>query len=145
LLKQDGVHLPGPEPPAGGAAWTAADAMLPAPALVDASTTVQGVLGRPELASWPAVLVGSGHELLGVVSSAQLAQAVVAGRAAEPISVLVADNPVHAHPDHPPDVVIERVAESGGVLPVVDREHARHVVGVVTLDGLARFIARRGP
>ena len=46
-------------------------------------------------------------------------------RAREPLAALIDDSFVHAHPDHPIDVVLERLSESGGVLPVVSRTDAR--------------------
>jgi len=45
---------------------------------------------------------------------------------------------VHAHPDHPIDAVLGRLAQSGGVLPVVSRADARRIEGVVTVDGLLK-------
>ena len=43
---------------------------------------------------------------------------------------------MHAHPDHPIDVVLERLAESGGLLPVVSRTEASRVEGVITRDSI---------
>jgi hypothetical protein len=43
---------------------------------------------------------------------------------------------VHAHPDQPIDVVVDRLAQSEGILPVVSRADAHQLEGVVTLDGL---------
>jgi hypothetical protein len=50
---------------------------------------------------------------------------------------------VHAHPDHPIDVVLERFAQSGGILPVVSRADARRVEGVVTIDSMLKIAERR--
>ena len=60
--------------------------------------------------------------LLGIVKRAQL-EACKSGRARRPIQcrTVVTDAFVHAHPDHPIDVVLERLAESEGLLPVVSR------------------------
>jgi hypothetical protein len=52
------------------------------------------------------------------------------------VASLVDASYVHAHPDHPIDVVLDRLAESRGVLPVVSRAEARRVEGVVTTDSL---------
>jgi hypothetical protein len=43
---------------------------------------------------------------------------------------------VHVHPDHPLDVVLERFAASGGLLPVVSRAAAQCVEGAISLDDL---------
>lgn len=45
------------------------------------------------------------------------------------------------HPDHPLDVVVDRLADSQGWLPVVNRDNAQEVVGVITLDSLWRHVA----
>jgi CIC family chloride channel protein len=50
---------------------------------------------------------------------------------------------IHAHPDHPSDIVLERLAESGGLLPVVSREDVQQVVGVVTVNHVVRFLRKR--
>jgi CIC family chloride channel protein len=52
--------------------------------------------------------------------------------------------PVHVHPDHALDVVIERLAETDGVLPVISRADARRIEGVITADALVRMLPRRG-
>jgi chloride channel protein, CIC family len=49
---------------------------------------------------------------------------------------------VHVHPDHPLDVVLERFAESGGVLPVVSRADVNTVVGIIRLEDI---IGRQDP
>ena len=52
LLHQDGIHLPGggAAPPPGS--WTAAEAMVPAPALVDEDAVIQAVLDAPGMRDW---------------------------------------------------------------------------------------------
>jgi hypothetical protein len=65
------------------------------------------------------------------------------GREAAPVGSLVQGELVHVHPDHSSDVVLERVAEGGGILPVVRRDSVKDVVGVITLDALTRFMSRR--
>jgi CBS domain-containing protein len=88
-------------------------------------------------------MVGSSSELLGVVPIARLAEAMENGHAAAPVKSLLEGELVHVHPDHTPDVVLERVAAGGGMLPVVKRESVKEVVGLITLDGLAQFMSRR--
>jgi len=43
---------------------------------------------------------------------------------------------VHVHPDHALDVVLDRLAQSDGRLPVVSRTDARRQLGVITLHSL---------
>ena len=50
---------------------------------------------------------------------------------------------VHAHPDHPLDVVLDRFAQSGGVLPIVSRANAHQVEGAIALDDITRWVQRR--
>jgi CBS domain-containing protein len=81
-------------------------------------------------------LVGTGDRLLGTVTREQLEDLRAAGRANDPVSSAVNEAFVHAHADHPIDVVLDRLSESGGVLPVVSRSQARRVEGVITHDSL---------
>ncbi len=54
--------------------------------------------------------------------------------------------PVHVHPDHALDVVLERFAQTEGVLPVVSRADATQVEGVITAESImAVMAARRAP
>jgi hypothetical protein len=50
---------------------------------------------------------------------------------------------VHAHGDHPIDVVLERFAQSGGILPVVSRTDAHRVEGVITIDSMLKIAERQ--
>jgi CBS domain-containing protein len=84
----------------------------------------------------PAYLVGTRERLLGSITRGQLDDLRTAGRAGEPLHVVVTDAFVHAHPDHPLDVVLERLAESDGVLPVVSRTEVRRVEGIITRDSI---------
>ena len=68
-----------------------------------------------------------------------------AGRGAELIEALAETSFHHAHPDHPADVVLERLADSDGLLPVISRENVRRVEGVITLDDVMRALRRRPP
>jgi hypothetical protein len=85
-------------------------------------------------------LVGDGRELIGIVDDEGLRDAVSAGRGGESIRALAVSPAVHAHPDHPIDVLVERLAHSDGVLPVVSRADARIVVGVVTVERIMRAL-----
>jgi Mg/Co/Ni transporter MgtE len=90
-----------------------------------------------------ATLVGTPDDLIGVVTLDRLVAASQDGRTSDPVGSLAEDPLVHVHPDHPFDVVVERFAQSSGVLPVVSRVQARRVEGVVTIDEVARFVERR--
>jgi CIC family chloride channel protein len=46
---------------------------------------------------------------------------------------------VHVHPDHELDVVLDRLTQTDGELPVVSRTDARRQLGVITVDSLVAF------
>jgi CBS domain-containing protein len=143
LLHQDGVHLPaaGTAPTPGS--WTAAQAMVPAPALVDEEAVIQVVLDAPRMRDWTAVLVGRGSELTGVIARTRLADAAASGHADDRLGSLLEGPVPHLHPDQAADIVIERILAGGGMLPVVSRERAAQVLGVVTIDTVARAMGKR--
>jgi CIC family chloride channel protein len=45
--------------------------------------------------------------------------------------------------DHPIDVVLDRFAQSAGILPVVSRADAHRVEGVVTIDSILKLAERQ--
>jgi demethylmenaquinone methyltransferase/2-methoxy-6-polyprenyl-1,4-benzoquinol methylase len=113
---------------------------------VSSDATVGDLWSRASRDDAPAYVVGTPATLVGVVSRERLARAVDAGILSEPVASLVDARLVHGHPDHPADVVLERLARSHGVLPIVSREHATRMVGVVTNDHLWRVMPRQpGP
>jgi chloride channel protein, CIC family len=67
---------------------------------------------------------------------------VEGGRREESFRVLPTEPFVHAHPDHPIDVVLERLAQTDGVLPIVSRRQARELEGVVTMEGITLAMKR---
>lgn len=86
----------------------------------------------------PTYLVGADHQLVGSVSFEQLEKARDSGMADRTLWSIVNHAFVHAHSDHPIDVVLERLAQSGGVLPIVSRADVHLLEGVVTVEGLLR-------
>ena len=130
LLEQDDVHLPSAAAIAGTKGRTARDVM--------SLEEVQRTLA----ASQQPVLVGSREALAGVVWPARLVDAMTAGRAGDPVVSLVAEELLHVHPDHSMEVVLERLAQSEGLLPVVSRARGRWVEGVVTLDHVMQVVGR---
>ena len=65
------------------------------------------------------------------------------GRPSEPIATLLGAEMVHAHLDHPSETVLERLAQSAGVLPIVSRDDAQRVLGVVTFPQIMLFMRTR--
>jgi CIC family chloride channel protein len=145
LLEQDHVHLPRlASAPTGRSGWTAADVMNPVYVMVEPGRSVREVWsGSPPPDE--SLLIGEDNRLLGVVPVPQLAAAVETQPEARMDSLLQPPL-IHAHPDHSLDVVLERTVENGGLLPIVSREDTTRVVGVVTLDDIARCMrSRRRP
>ena len=98
---------------------------------------------------WPDVaaadhpwLVGTREEIVGVIAPELLTTAKEAGHGGRAIRDLVDRTFSHAHPDHSLDVVLERLSDSDGLLPIVSRHDTRRVEGVVTLADVARVVGR---
>jgi hypothetical protein len=144
LLQQDQIHLPSPATRPISAQWTAADVMTADVNLVSEGQPVRALWERSQENGAAVHLIGTADRLIGIVKVEELAKAIMAGHATDPVSLLVEETIVHAHPDHPSDVVLERLAQAGGVLPIVRREQAQQVVGVVTLAHVMRFMRHRG-
>ena len=154
LMHQDGIHLP--TAPREREALTLVGQGLRAPdEVLEGSDKIEDAVTRihPEVTAWPVV-----HEnrLLGMVTLAQLQNAVQQGRGAESIGDLLpaldsdaaprADRFPHLHPDQPLDTAMRRMAQSGlTVLPVVSRRKLRELVGVISLnDALAAYKLESG-
>lgn len=139
LLRQDGIHLPSPSTEEATSVKTARDVMtadlplMPPQLSLDEARTWAGQHGGRRY------LVGTPDRLEGIVSRQQLDDGCAAGRSAEPVTSLTVEPFVHAHPDHALDVVIDRLSQSGGLLPVVSRAAIRRLEGVVTPESLLAF------
>ncbi len=138
LLHQDGVHLPSAATTAGGRGTSARHLMRTEVNFVAPDLSVDDAWQWAATHDAPAYLVGTRENLLGSVTPAQLETWRSAGRGGDPMHAVVTDGFVHAHPDHPLDVVLERLSESEGVLPVVSRSEARRVEGVITPDSILK-------
>jgi CIC family chloride channel protein len=143
LLRQEGVHLPSAGVRAEGGGSRAAQMMrseeLP---LVPPNSSIAHALDVARAARASACLVGRSDELVGIVPVEHLNRAVDDGRGAEPVTGAAAPVRVHVHPDHPLDLVFERFAASGGLLPVVSRHNVRALEGIVTIEDITRFLQR---
>ncbi len=136
LLRQDGVHLPSPATQPPTSARTARHVMRTDVSFVAPDLSVEHAWRWAVEHDAPAYLVGTSDRLDGSVTRQQLEAWRASGRADDSIGSLVDGAFVHAHPDHPLDVVLDRLSQSGGVLPVVSRTEARRVEGVVTRDSI---------
>jgi chloride channel protein, CIC family len=143
LLHQDGIHLPSPATAPSGAGTLARHVMQTDLAFISPDCSVDEALARTAEHGTPAYLVGSQERLVGVVTRQQLEALKASGRAADRLDALAGDGFAHAHADHPIDVVIERLGESDGVLPILSRTDAARVEGVITAESLLRGRGQR--
>jgi CIC family chloride channel protein len=139
LLRQDGIHVPSPASRSAVPQRVARDVMSTDLSFVDPQTPIASALERAAADAAPALLVGTGEALVAVVSKAQLLDAVGRGDGARPVGTLSNGDVLHAHADHPLEIVLDRLAQSPGLLPIVSREQFRRVEGAITLDDLVRL------
>jgi CIC family chloride channel protein len=139
LLHQDHVHLPLPATQAPLATRTARHVMQADVSLIPPGASVERAWEMAAEQSAPAYLVGTRDRLVGAVSHRQLEDARTSGRAADPVRSIVDPSFAHAHTDQPIDVVLERFAQSDGILPVVSRADVHRLEGVVTADSIRTF------
>jgi CIC family chloride channel protein len=142
LLRQDGIHLPEAAFRETGSA-TARDLMQPPDVVIAPAVTIDEARDRAVNESRDALIVGTSGRVTGVVTLEQLAGAAADGRGGAPVRTLVDGTLTHAHADHPIDVVLERFADGPGVLPVVGRDDAARLEGVITLEAITRYARRR--
>jgi chloride channel protein, CIC family len=143
LLEQDHVHLPSAGLKATSRGWTARDIMSEVPPLLAASRAIESVWREFDANGQRPWLVGTAEDFLGVLQPERLTEAMQSGRGSEPIAGLTEAAFIHAHPDHSVDIVLERLADSAGVLPIISREDTRRVEGVITADDMTRALNRR--
>jgi CIC family chloride channel protein len=136
LLHQDGIHLPSPATQASMRSRTAQHLMHTDLSFIAADSSVEHAWQWALEHDAPAYLVGSQGAVLGLVTRGQLEDWRASQRPDDAIGPLLADSFVHVHPDHPLDIVLDRLSETDGFLPVVSRTNARHVEGVVTQDSI---------
>ena len=138
LLHQDGVHLPAPSSPATTTTRTARHVMhtdvLFLPPELSAEQAWRQVAGHDA----PAYAIGTHDRLIGAVTRDQLEDWQASERSGDPLSSLVGETFAHAHPDHSIEVVLARLLETDGALPVVSRAEAQRLEGIITRDSLLK-------
>jgi chloride channel protein, CIC family len=138
LLHQDGVHLPTPMTQPTAKARTAAHVMQQEVELLSPDLTIHQAWQQVANDGASRYLVGADRQLVGSLSIEALEKARADGLDDQSLWSIADHTFVHAHPDHPLDVVLERLAHSGGILPIVSRTDAQRLEGVVTIDGLLK-------
>jgi CIC family chloride channel protein len=138
LLEQDHVHLPSAVVQSADAGWTAAHVMSPVDRFLAGDVSVADAAAELSSTRDQARLVGQPGAFIGVIGSERLQAAIAQGKGSEPLAALLTEPVVHAHPDHPLALVVERLAQSEGMIPIVSRANATTVLGIVTVDGIIR-------
>jgi CIC family chloride channel protein len=138
LLQQDGVHLPTAATQATSLGRTAARVMQTDVSLLSPDLTIEQAWHLAMQNGMPMYLVGADRHIVGALSLEALDKAQQSGLGGQTVWSILDPAFVHAHADHPIDVVVERLAESHGLLPIVSRRDAHHLEGVVTIDGLLK-------
>jgi len=142
LLRQDGIHLPSAALQGAPAGLKARDVMTPAACVIEPDKPVASALEALTPLGPGVCLVGDAEHVHAAISREQLMAAVAAGQQDDPVRVLATSAFVHAHPDHPIDVVLERLGQTDGVLPIVSRRQVRKLEGVVTMEGITLAMRR---
>jgi chloride channel protein, CIC family len=132
LLRQDGVHLPVTAAAALTSGRTARQVMLSDFVCIAPEMSVQQALQWAVVNQEAVCLVGSRDRFMGTITRERLEGLSRAGMGGHPLSSVVAGTFVHVHPDHPIEVVFDRLSHSDGMLPVVSRTQVQRVEGVVT-------------
>jgi chloride channel protein, CIC family len=143
LLEQDHIHLPSTDARAPTRGWSARDIMSTVPQLMAADRPIESVRHEIEAGGEHPWLVGTPDNLVGLLRPERVKEAMHAARGSEAIEAVTDASFDHVHPDHPIDVVLARLANNDGVLPVISRENTRHIEGVITRDDVMRVLGRR--
>jgi CBS domain-containing protein len=140
LLHQDGIHLPSAATQGSVAARTARDVMRTDMMYIDPETPLEVAWQRVIDTASGGYVVGTRDQFIAAVTRQQLERWHVSAPNDSLASLATALPSVHVHPDHPLDIVLDRLSESDGILPVISRADAHRVEGVVTFDTI--LIAR---
>jgi CIC family chloride channel protein len=135
LLQQDGVHLPSAAA-TSQVGRTAGQLMRRDVRFLRPDLSVEEAWEWARAQDGPAYLVGTRDKLEGTLTRQTLEASWASGNRSERVATLMERDVVHAHPDQSLDIVLDRLARSGGILAVVSRANAERVEGVVTADSL---------
>lgn len=70
----------------------------------------------------------------------RLERAIGAGQESAPIYNLALSDYRYVHPDHSLEIVIDRLGQTPGLLPVVSRSNMQQLVGMITSESLMQFV-----
>jgi CIC family chloride channel protein len=142
LLRQDNVHLPNPATEMSTGAWRARDVMTNQFTSIPPDSSIEVASKVLAESSDRCFLVGRNGTYEGLVSRDSIEQAQRSGRREESVASLLISDPAHVHPDHPFDLVLSRLAQNPGLLPVLSRTDVHHIEGVITPQTLIQFVQK---
>jgi len=142
LLEQDDVHLPTPGARTPAGSWRALDIMSRDFTMVPPDATAKNALALLEKSSLQSLLVGDDGLYTGLIQRDRAEELVNEGAGETPINGFLLVEFAHAHPDHPLEIVLERLSKNPGVLPVVSRKQVREVLGIITPQTVMHFLQK---
>ncbi|HTY84591.1 MAG TPA: chloride channel protein [Silvibacterium sp.] len=141
LLEQDHVHLPGAAARATTPSRRAREVMTSDFTMISPNSSVASAADAASATSAKCFLVGDDGTVDGLITRDQI-EREKSNNADAPVHNFIISKFGHVHPDHSLEVVIDRLGESPGLLPVVSRSNSQHVVGVITPQTLAQFVQK---
>lgn len=136
LTRQEGIHLPDASERGRQSSRRVFQIMRPADEPLPSSMTIAEALAACSGASaWPVVDSGG---LRGVISAPQLHNLLADAKGALTLGSILDEQPFpHLHRDHPLDLALEIMGDSGvDLLPVVSRFNTRELLGIVRLEDI---------
>ena len=140
LLEQDGVHMPDVTTRASTSIWRAGDVMMREFLLLPTSTPIARANQAFSENGMKCLPVGDGGALAGLVTREQVQHAIRTGLSEKTVSSILLKEFPHTHQDHPIDIVLARLGDSPGLLPVLDRTSTEHLDGIITLENVTHFV-----
>ena len=142
LLQQDNVHMPVPGARMPTGTWRAMDFMVRDFPMTPPGASAASALEAMQQSGLQALLVGSDGLVEGLATRNRVEKAISSGASETTVSGLMITDFAHAHPDHPIELVVERLGKNPGLLPVVSRGQVHQVVGIVTPQSVMQFLQR---
>ena len=142
LLEQDHVHLPGAAARAATPSRRAREVMTSDFTMISPKASMASAADAVSATTAKCFLVGDDGTVEGLITREKIEQEMQANKQDAPVHDFVISEYGHVHPDHSLEVVIDRLGQSPGLLPVVSRSDSQHVVGVITPQSLAQFVQK---
>jgi len=143
LLQQDQVELPGPESRLATGTWRARDIMTRDLLSIPSETSIQQASIMTENNGQGPFMVVTGQQLVGLVDSRSMREALSLGKGSDPITAIVMNGWMHVHPDHPLELALERLGQGPGLVPVLKRGPMPVLEGAITPESVLNFVQRR--